>query len=153
MIVVAVTWKYAGMSRAIRNVQGSVPSMVQVMVLNGTIYFLALVILNALHLSITLLAFPLNTGAAGEVLNSVSQVTIFTDPITVVLLCRFLLDLQSTNTRLLEHDVSTSQLDENGNIIGGTLRFATVVADSMGGTIAPDTIENMMHDDTGNGWE
>ncbi|RPD57184.1 hypothetical protein L226DRAFT_536655 [Lentinus tigrinus ALCF2SS1-7] len=69
------------------------------LLMDGTIYFIALSLLNTLHLVLTLLSF-------GTQHENVSVVTDFTEPLTGVLVSRFLMDLQSANRRALNTDSS-----------------------------------------------
>ncbi|KAI0364546.1 hypothetical protein BV20DRAFT_955979, partial [Pilatotrama ljubarskyi] len=80
-----------------------------------------LLILNALHLTFTML--PLSDDS----LSAVSFVTLFTEPITAVLISRFLLNLQAVNR-------STAELESTLHI--GTLDFGRVVG-SLGSSLSP----------------
>ncbi|KAI0689222.1 hypothetical protein C8T65DRAFT_700344 [Cerioporus squamosus] len=64
----------------------------------GIIYFVVLLILNGLHLlfTVTVLAGTADSGA--------SDVTIFTTPITAILISRFLLELQEASQRVVRID-------------------------------------------------
>ncbi|KAI0640958.1 hypothetical protein C8Q79DRAFT_425241 [Trametes meyenii] len=90
LVVIAVTW--ATMYRSSRLVRGVVrgPTFHQVMLQNGSIYFVVLVSLNALHITLTALSIKLP-------LASESYVTTFIDPVTSILISRFLLNLRETS--------------------------------------------------------
>ncbi|RPD73086.1 hypothetical protein L226DRAFT_536590 [Lentinus tigrinus ALCF2SS1-7] len=72
-------------------------SLTTILARDGTIYFILLLILNTLHLTFTMLSIH----AAFEPLSYFSD---FTEPVTTVLISRFLLDLQSANQRALKVD-------------------------------------------------
>ncbi|TBU60084.1 hypothetical protein BD310DRAFT_876186 [Dichomitus squalens] len=71
--------------------------------MDGTVYFLILAVLNSLHLAFTLLS--VNTDA----LQPVSVMTVFTPPISAILVSRFLLHLQSASLRAIG-SVPSSQI-------------------------------------------
>ncbi|KAI1783013.1 hypothetical protein LXA43DRAFT_1103123 [Ganoderma leucocontextum] len=75
----------------------------EVLLRDGTIYFIVLVVLNALHLAFSLASF------AVVALQNVSNITHFTDPLTAILVQRFLLHLQSANSRALDLTRLTSE--------------------------------------------
>ncbi|CDO69185.1 hypothetical protein BN946_scf185042.g87 [Trametes cinnabarina] len=150
LLVIVISWWYAVKDRSIRDMLSSPMSLTRVMVLNGTTYFLALTLLNILHLTLTLLSL---VGVADQI----SPVTIFVDPyalsntmallamcpisdrrpgysLTAILICRFLLDLHATNVKST-HDVSS---EHHLGWEGSSLHFMSMVQ-SMGGTIAAST--------------
>ncbi|RPD57300.1 hypothetical protein L227DRAFT_655695 [Lentinus tigrinus ALCF2SS1-6] len=65
---------------------------------DGTVYFVVLLVLNALHLTFTML--PIVDAS----LAPVSYITLFTEPITAVLVSRFMLNLQAVNRRAINGD-------------------------------------------------
>ncbi|KAI0763840.1 hypothetical protein BD413DRAFT_642322 [Trametes elegans] len=67
------------------------PSFIRMLVRDGTVYFSILLLLNALHLIFTMLSIT------ADPLSPVSYFTTFTEPITAVLVSRFLIDLQQVN--------------------------------------------------------
>ncbi|KAI9067365.1 hypothetical protein FKP32DRAFT_1601222 [Trametes sanguinea] len=95
LMVIIISWWFAAKDWTIRDIRSPTMSLTRVMVLNGTTYFLALTLLNILHLTLTLLSL---VGVADQI----SPVTIFVDPLTAILICRFLLDLHAANSRSLE---------------------------------------------------
>ncbi|KAJ8453855.1 hypothetical protein ONZ51_g13365 [Trametes cubensis] len=105
-------------------------SLATVLLRDGVIYFVVLVILNVLHLTFTMLSFVIPFDPS-------SQVTTFTEPVTAVLVSRFLLDLQSTNRKSLRLDPSDSMHFDTS--FGGTLSFARVVG-SIGSPLEPTSI-------------
>ncbi|KAI0695105.1 hypothetical protein C8T65DRAFT_744136 [Cerioporus squamosus] len=93
-------------------------SLSDILFRDGTIYFIVLFILNALHLTISL------AGSDGG-----SNVTIFTGPFTAILVSRFLLKLQEAERRVcgLDFDDSSRNPHETSSFIS-----------SLGGFINPD---------------
>ncbi|TFK91440.1 hypothetical protein K466DRAFT_660053 [Polyporus arcularius HHB13444] len=73
-------------------------SLSDVLFNDGTIYFIVLFALNILHLVLTLTALAVSGG------DGASYVTIFTTPLTAILISRFLLDLQETNQAVVRVD-------------------------------------------------
>ncbi|KAI0354663.1 hypothetical protein OH77DRAFT_1521558 [Trametes cingulata] len=69
----------------------SISTFTTTLLRDGTLYFFVLFTLNCPHLAFTTASF------ANDALVSISYVTIFTDPITAVLLNRFLMNLQEVN--------------------------------------------------------
>ncbi|KAJ8455001.1 hypothetical protein ONZ51_g12699 [Trametes cubensis] len=110
---IGMTWRSGGMP-------GGRPSLVKAMVLHGTLYFVTLLILNVLHLTFTLMSELI----AAE--QTASLVQLFTDPLTIIITCRFLLALQSANMELT---------GENTGAECDTLRFASLVIGSLGGVV------------------
>ncbi|KAI0765624.1 hypothetical protein BD413DRAFT_163471 [Trametes elegans] len=94
---------------------------------NGTLYFAALLVLNTLHLTFTLCSF------ATDSLQSISYVTHFSEPITAILVSRFLLDLQGVNQGLAGGVEST--LATVGNVT-----FARIVA-PIGSALTRDSVD------------
>ncbi|KAI0326280.1 hypothetical protein GY45DRAFT_126648 [Cubamyces sp. BRFM 1775] len=107
-----MSWRSGGMP-------GGKPSLVRAMVIHGTMYFVTLLILNVLHLACTLASELI----AAE--QEASLVELFTDPLTIIITCRFLLALQSANMELTGEQ--TNECD--------SLRFASLVLGSMGGVV------------------
>ncbi|KAI0662103.1 hypothetical protein C8Q70DRAFT_627273 [Cubamyces menziesii] len=108
--------------------------------MSGTVYFVALLIMNVLHLTLTLTSIV-------DIRSPVSQVTILTDPLTAILICRFLLALQSANVMALEgRDSSDSQADADRDHGNTSLRFASGIMHSMRGTVVVRS-EGSMSDD------
>ncbi|KAI0640687.1 hypothetical protein C8Q79DRAFT_1014910 [Trametes meyenii] len=120
LLVILMTWHATyGSQKLNREILGR-PSFAETLLRDGTIYFVTLLILNALHLTFTLL--PLINGS----LSPVSYVPLFTEPITAVLVSRFLLNLQAVNQRAV--DVNSTMLHD------GTIDFERVVG-SLGGSL------------------
>ncbi|KAH9929582.1 uncharacterized protein BXZ73DRAFT_102110 [Epithele typhae] len=64
-------------------------TLAEVLLRDGTVYFIALMLFNLLHLLLTLYS------KGSSPLKSVSYVTGFTDPVTAILITRFLFHLQA----------------------------------------------------------
>ncbi|KAI0630455.1 hypothetical protein C8Q77DRAFT_1133104 [Trametes polyzona] len=108
-------------------------SLRHVLFYDGVSYFCALLCFSILNFTLSLIAI-VTPHQAG------SYVTALTDPLTAVLVCRFLLDLQAANVASLEpgsvlHEGDTIPGHEGGG--GGTLVFARVIG-SMGASLKPD---------------
>ncbi|KAI0682290.1 putative FMN-binding domain-containing protein, partial [Cerioporus squamosus] len=102
------------------------------LLMDGTIYFIALSVLNTLHLVLTLLSAEGKTNdyaQFGTEHENVSVVTDFTEPLTGVLVSRFLMDLQTANRRALNTDSSLYSQ-------GGEGPFETIVFERVVGSLA-----------------
>ncbi|KAL1938205.1 hypothetical protein VTO73DRAFT_11849 [Trametes versicolor] len=112
---------------------GSQRSLGNVLLYDGLIYFAAsssaLLCFNVLDLALSVIAFvtPINSG---------SYVTALTDPLTAVLVCRFLLDLQAANVSSI-HDSHAFESVDHHTAGVGSLVFARVIG-SMGAQLGPD---------------
>ncbi|RPD57194.1 hypothetical protein L227DRAFT_613812 [Lentinus tigrinus ALCF2SS1-6] len=104
-LLVLVTWWKLSRGSLVHRRKGS---FVYVLLRDGTIYFIALLALNALHLTLTLLSHV-------QALQSVSVVTLFTEPLTGILVGRFLLNLQSANRKALDIDSSIKSGSGSGS--------------------------------------
>ncbi|TFK84026.1 hypothetical protein K466DRAFT_589248 [Polyporus arcularius HHB13444] len=113
-ILVVATWRTLG-AASIRPsmTKMSQGSLAAIMLWNGLLYFVVLFMLNVLHLTFTL------TSTFGV---SLSFITEFTEPLTTILITRFLLDLQEANRRDVKLD-SDDPLHFSGGS-AGTLSFA-----------------------------
>ncbi|TBU23724.1 hypothetical protein BD311DRAFT_768004 [Dichomitus squalens] len=100
-----------------------------VMLVNGTGYFLVMLALHVAHLSLTLVGYSNPNGI------NTSEITAFAEPISSVLVSRFLLDLQETSERTLYLDSRRWQgYSATSDAGSGTLSFARVMG-SIGGSI------------------
>ncbi|EIW59948.1 uncharacterized protein TRAVEDRAFT_47244 [Trametes versicolor FP-101664 SS1] len=97
------------------------------LLINGTIYFLTLLTLNILHLLFTLLS-------VADGFEPISLVTVFTDPLTNILTCRFLLALQAANQQALGQGSATEDAHHGGS---DTLRFASRMIGSIATVSVP----------------
>ncbi|KAJ8464088.1 hypothetical protein ONZ51_g9821 [Trametes cubensis] len=111
-LVVMVTWWKTRKSMKLykeANIQTSYGSL---MLRDGTVYFLVLLILNVLHMVLTLLAYT-------EAFIAVSYVSIFTDPMMSILVSRFLLDLRQvdhTGANAISSELPSFVAPQNGAI-------------------------------------
>ncbi|KAH9939055.1 uncharacterized protein BXZ73DRAFT_76201 [Epithele typhae] len=120
VLLVLVTWhELWGNQKLTRLFQRD--TFANVLLRDGTIYFIVLLIMNALHLAFTLMAID-------QPGTTVSYVTIFTDPLTSILVSRFLLRLQSINRR----SVQTTSLFSDTPV--NTIMFNRVVG-SLGSSV------------------
>ncbi|RPD53396.1 hypothetical protein L227DRAFT_581421 [Lentinus tigrinus ALCF2SS1-6] len=89
IILIIITWWTIPRRHAIRCETRFL--LARVLLLDGTVYFILLLILNSLHITFTLLSI---FGTGGS-----SNMTAFTEPVTTVLTSRFLLDIQEASRR------------------------------------------------------
>ncbi|KAI0701113.1 hypothetical protein C8T65DRAFT_579800, partial [Cerioporus squamosus] len=127
VLVIITTWvatrnaiRLHGEGRPIRN------SFAGTLLRDGTIYFIVLLIMNALHLTFTML--PIVDAS----LAPVSYLTLFTEPITAVLVSRFMLNLQAVNKRAMHGDTELETLTHQI----GPVNFERVVG-SLGSDVLP----------------
>ncbi|TFK85769.1 hypothetical protein K466DRAFT_600890 [Polyporus arcularius HHB13444] len=100
-------------------------SLSDILFRSGTLYFVILFFLNALHLALSVSEVTVNVGAG-------SYVTAFTAPITAILISRFLLDLQDANRTVVRLDPDDPPL--HSPLYDDTPSFIS----SLGGFINPD---------------
>ncbi|RDX50370.1 hypothetical protein OH76DRAFT_1402842 [Lentinus brumalis] len=116
--LIIITWvgipKFAGIRETMR-----VSSLSSILMRDGLIYFAVLFVLNSLHLALTMISFV-------RAYSPTSYITIFTEPITAVLISRFLLDLQAANRKTVIMD-SEDPLYISTVSFADTLSFARVV--------------------------
>ncbi|KAI9067892.1 hypothetical protein FKP32DRAFT_1683598, partial [Trametes sanguinea] len=130
LIVIATTWWNATFDGSIRHIRGaSKMPLTRVLLYNGATYFLALSTLNILHLTLTMLSVV-------GVDEPTSVVVVFTDPLTAILVCRFLLALHAANLR---STVQNSQDTEPATFARAsnqmTMRFASLDTDPLSATL------------------
>ncbi|RDX45909.1 hypothetical protein OH76DRAFT_1485883 [Lentinus brumalis] len=110
----------------------------------GSVYFAVLTVLNILHLSFTLSATIQSDGAP-------SYVTAFTDPLTSVLICHFILDLQEASQKDMKL-YSTTSTPCSGHpsspTSDGTLNFARAI-ESMGSMVSSEPWRGDMYVEDG----
>ncbi|RPD69784.1 hypothetical protein L226DRAFT_616558 [Lentinus tigrinus ALCF2SS1-7] len=131
LILIWITWTKLSRN-AIRNRDPG--SFAYVLLRDGTAYFVALCILNALHLTLTLLSFE-------DPLANVSVVTFFTEPLTAIIVSRFLINLQSANVKA----VGMGSTQDNGGQ-SESLVFERVIG-SLGSSIVPSLSEEEQVED------
>ncbi|TBU54371.1 hypothetical protein BD310DRAFT_828167, partial [Dichomitus squalens] len=103
LVVLCVTWYQTHDSAALSIRSLGRRSFASILFLNGTIYFLALLILSVLQMS-----FTLNRVAesGGNLVTSV--VIVLEEPLTSILTSRFLIDLQRAQRNLVDSSRSVS---------------------------------------------
>ncbi|KAH9925869.1 uncharacterized protein BXZ73DRAFT_103042 [Epithele typhae] len=146
VLVILVTWYTLVRSGASTQTKIGRASFADVLLRDGSLYFLAMSVLNALHIALTVLEF-------GGPVTPVSFVTTFTDPLTSLLVSRFLVHLQSVNRDT--HSDSPSTLTGTG-LGAETIRFERMVG-SLGASInaveGEDGEDEDWYDDTRAGTE
>ncbi|KAM5541384.1 hypothetical protein V8D89_004938 [Ganoderma adspersum] len=125
------------MFRKDTQLQFGTATLAEVLLRDGLIYFVILAVLNSLHL-----AFSLASVAISALENS-SVMTSFTEPITAILVQRFLIHLQAANHRTLGLD--SSQLGTNVQW-SSSLTFNRVIG-SLGASISPGDVLGISEDD------
>ncbi|TBU33043.1 hypothetical protein BD311DRAFT_653099 [Dichomitus squalens] len=126
LLVLAITWMGTYKDSREMKLLGQTTSLSSILFRDGIMYFLVLLIMNTLHLSFSLRSI-LNQNNE----NNASYITILTEPITAILISRFLMDLQdASNGKGHQHSLSSVQL---GQI--GTLDFNGIIG-SLGSTLA-----------------
>ncbi|RPD53358.1 hypothetical protein L227DRAFT_658258 [Lentinus tigrinus ALCF2SS1-6] len=97
-LLICITWSKLISREALRGIgQSKRLSLSDVLLRDGTIYFVVLFVMNVLHFSLSLAALAI--GADGA-----SNVSIFTAPITAILISRFLLQLQEADQQVVRVD-------------------------------------------------
>ncbi|KAI0701122.1 hypothetical protein C8T65DRAFT_697122 [Cerioporus squamosus] len=141
-LVIAITW-FAMLRCRDRfgEMTWNSTSLTTILARDGSIYFLLLLILNSLHLTFTMLSIH----AAFEPLSYFSD---FTEPVTTVLVSRFLIDLQSANQRALKVD-SDDPLYLDTMSFGRSANLSRIVG-SLGASLGqqPGDGEESTDDDT-----
>ncbi|KAJ8453594.1 hypothetical protein ONZ51_g13510 [Trametes cubensis] len=130
VLVMAVTWHTTSKMDRLTLQVGRWPSFAHTLFRDGAIYFVVMLVLNVLHLTFTVC--QLYTDG----LFPISYVTIFTEPLTSILISRFLLNLQEVH-RDLGHG-ATDATSHSDTIQQGTVHFARVIG-SLGSSLAADS--------------
>ncbi|KAI0819588.1 hypothetical protein BC628DRAFT_1332462 [Trametes gibbosa] len=118
LIVILVTWRTTlGTTRLNRAVLKNRPTFARMLLQDGewNISYITLFVLNALHLAFTMFSIT------RDPLSPVSYFTTFTEPVTAVLVSRFLLDLQQVNQHNQKSSLSPTLTQD------GTLDFAWAI--------------------------
>ncbi|KAI0780882.1 hypothetical protein BD413DRAFT_675446 [Trametes elegans] len=109
LLAVIVTWRETYETSQRVEEAYSRPSLSKVMLSRGIDYFCSLAILNILDVILTVL------GIQSDAASNLNYVTIFLDPISAILVCRFLLDLRGVSKKLAGGSSGTvSSLDFGG---------------------------------------
>ncbi|KAI0704206.1 hypothetical protein C8T65DRAFT_696620 [Cerioporus squamosus] len=128
ILLIYITWTKLSSWAALRDVRFSKRlSLSDILFHGGTIYFVVLFALNVLHLTFTA------TAVAGDGSGGYSVVTVFTGPITAILISRFLLALQEASQAVVRLD-RDDPLHSSRNPWDSTPSFIS----SLGGFINPD---------------
>ncbi|PIL27666.1 hypothetical protein GSI_10818 [Ganoderma sinense ZZ0214-1] len=92
---------------------GGLISLIDVLLRDGTIYFVVLLVLNVLHLVFTLLSTNV------VAFQNTSFIPIFTQPLTTNLVSRFLLDLQAADRAVRDQvsSLSSTTLSRNSTVM------------------------------------
>ncbi|TBU41855.1 hypothetical protein BD309DRAFT_867468, partial [Dichomitus squalens] len=110
-LAAGVTWFTLARPRDIHFIGVLKSSLTRVLLIDGTVYFLTLGLVNSLHLTFALLALDVITLKGTSILEN------FTIPLTAVLVSRFLLHLQSASLRTVgsihSSQMSTMNLDRS----------------------------------------
>ncbi|KAI0765622.1 hypothetical protein BD413DRAFT_163406 [Trametes elegans] len=133
VIVICVTvWATRRNGRlTTRRRQLTMGSLADVLLCDGLLYFWTITCFNVVDLLLTLVSIVMPQ-------YQTSYVTVLSDPMTAVLLCRFLLDLQTADQRSRglgdtgSRDASVSDASANAT---GTLRFASLAIGSLGASL------------------
>ncbi|TBU62403.1 hypothetical protein BD310DRAFT_974219 [Dichomitus squalens] len=104
LVVLYVTWyrTYATAKLSLREGGPGRKTFASIILLDGTMYFMTLLILNILHLSFTL------TGVAARPYFITSVVALLEEPLTSILTSRFLINLQKAQRKLDDTSESVS---------------------------------------------
>ncbi|TBU37926.1 hypothetical protein BD309DRAFT_1023245 [Dichomitus squalens] len=104
LVVLYVTWyrTYATAKLSLREGGPGRKTFASIILLDGTVYFMTLLILNILHLSFTL------TGVAARPFFVTSVVALLEEPLTSILTSRFLINLQKAERKLDDSSESVS---------------------------------------------
>ncbi|RDX41568.1 hypothetical protein OH76DRAFT_1489391 [Lentinus brumalis] len=125
VLLIYITWAKLGSRDALRGIrQHKRRSFSDILLRDGTIYFVVLFVLNVLHLAFSV------TAVASE--GQGSYLTVFTGPITATLVSRFLLELQEANRMVVRLDPD-DPLHSSRNFSDDTSSFIS----SLGACINP----------------
>ncbi|KAI0754334.1 hypothetical protein C8Q80DRAFT_1265985 [Daedaleopsis nitida] len=132
-LLIFLTWRTLGAGSIRERFSGhSTPTtFTSILLWNGTLYFLAITTLNILHL-----IFTINSIFSDGTDFGPSQLTGFTDPLTTILVYRFMIALQEAN----EHNVKIGSADaelRSFTYSQGSLNFINRAIGSFGSVIAP----------------
>ncbi|TFK84545.1 hypothetical protein K466DRAFT_588821 [Polyporus arcularius HHB13444] len=138
-ILIVITW-----AKLSRRGGGAGGSFVHVVLRDGTLYFICLLILNTLHLAFTVASI------ATPVVRRVSNVIAFSEPLTAMLIYRFMLNLQAVNRNALQLDgpagAGPGGATSSGSCGGGSLVFERVIG-SLGSSVLSEGEEEDSRED------
>ncbi|RDX41771.1 hypothetical protein OH76DRAFT_1422926 [Lentinus brumalis] len=131
IILIYITWTTLRGSATLTDIHKSKRlTLSDVLFRGGTIYFVILFIMNVLHLAFSA------TAVASEDSGNSSLITLFTAPITAILISRFLLELQEANHTVVKLNAD-DPLHSSRNTWDSTPSFIS----SLGGFINPSRSE------------
>lgn len=126
LLLVCITWanlyKRGGLRHSLE-----MNRFIAVLLLDGTMYFVVLLILNTIHLTLSMLSVE-------YAFQNVSYVTQFSEPITTILISRFLLDLQSAKRKACNPQGTTTLTLNGGGVGVGAIVFERVIG-SLGSSL------------------
>ncbi|KAI0780908.1 hypothetical protein BD413DRAFT_608133 [Trametes elegans] len=96
LLAIIVTWRKTYKTSQLVAETGCGPSLSKVMLNSGIVYFCSLAALNILDVVLGVVGIQVQTAGNG------TYVVIFVDPLSSLLICRFLLDLRSVSERLAD---------------------------------------------------
>ncbi|KAI0711168.1 hypothetical protein C8T65DRAFT_185592 [Cerioporus squamosus] len=128
LILVAITW--ITLPRRTVDLSFTGRTFAGVLLRDGIAYFLVLLTMNVLHMAFSLRSILTNA--------DISEITVFTEPVTAVLVSRFLIDLQEANRKAV-HQTSFANPDSSLTD-DDPLHFANFV-NSFGASIAVPGVE------------
>ncbi|KAI0351308.1 hypothetical protein OH77DRAFT_944914 [Trametes cingulata] len=134
LVIVITVWHTVKATGGLRGSRSGRPSLADILLVNGTVYFLLIFTLNALHLVLTLFSISF-------ALDPISEVDIFTDPLTAILICRFLIALQSANQ-------SMDEVGESDYM--GSMQFSSRIMGSLGEPIGARPSSSLIAGSDGN---
>ncbi|RDX45393.1 hypothetical protein OH76DRAFT_1420855 [Lentinus brumalis] len=133
-LLIVVTWRTLARSSARPrfSFEKAHTSLAAIMFWNGTIYFVVLFLLNVLHMTFTLTSiFGLER----------SLIAVFTDPLTTILISRFLLDLQEANRQDVQLGTDDDHIGDTSLTSQASLTFARALG-SINSTIVPGATQD-----------
>ncbi|KAH9917406.1 uncharacterized protein BXZ73DRAFT_105571 [Epithele typhae] len=136
LLLIGITWYklYGALGWSLLFQRHSV-TVTSILLCDGTIYFIVLLALNVLQMAFTLASIFQEAGA------QISNVTALIEPVTAVLIARFLLRLQRVNQKDLKLGVASSNgittTSDGDGAAWRTITFAQV-ATSVGATLNPE---------------
>ncbi|KAI0708204.1 hypothetical protein C8T65DRAFT_740216 [Cerioporus squamosus] len=120
VLVVFFTWFATYSSIRNNGLRMHLPTFSKLLLVNGTIYFVILTVLNTLHLVFTILSIAVSVSQTSYIIS-------FTEPVTAILVSRFLMNLQEVKRRTqYQHSLNSfhSSVDLGGVVgaVGFTLQ-------------------------------
>ncbi|RPD68569.1 hypothetical protein L226DRAFT_617443 [Lentinus tigrinus ALCF2SS1-7] len=118
LLIVIILWRIPRHALVRAFTRRNAKTLLDVLYCHGIVYFLVLLILNTLHIVFSF--------------TSISEITYFTEPLTAVLVSRFLMDIQEASQRTVVHVLGaeeSSRLDTSGVLTQSqSIVFARIVS-------------------------